>query len=280
MMIALTQRNLKLFFRDKTSVFFSFLSAVIILGLYILFLGDVQGQNLGLEDGRYFTDLWMISGILAVTGMTSALGGLGIMVEDKTSGVEKDFLISPLINMKRILSHLFSAIFVSLLMSLMTLILAEGYLLINGKDILTGMQLFQMLGILVLSTISSASMVFFVVAFIQSNNAFTTLSIIVGTISGFLTGIYVPIGSLPSAVQMVIKLFPPSHSALLFKQVMMGEVLSSVPIEIVKPIELQLGIVYEVGDITLTHLHSILYLVFTALLFLALSYFTSKINRK
>lgn len=280
MMIALTQRNLKLFFRDKISVFFSFLSAVIILGLYILFLGDVQGQNLGLEDGRYFTDLWMISGILAVTGMTSALGGLGIMVEDKTSGVEKDFLISPLNNMKRILSHLFSAIFVSLLMSLMTLILAEGYLLINGKDILTGMQLFQMLGILVLSTISSASMVFFVVAFIQSNNAFTTLSIIVGTISGFLTGIYVPIGSLPSVVQMVIKLFPPSHSALLFKQVMMGEVLSSVPIEIVKPIELQLGIVYEVGDITLTHLHSILYLVFTALLFLALSYFTSKINRK
>lgn len=204
MMIALTQRNLKLFFRDKTSVFFSFLSAVIILGLYILFLGDVQGQNIGLEDGRYFTDLWMISGILAVTGMTSALGSLGIMVEDKTSGVEKDFLISPLNNMKRILSHLFSAIFVSLLMSLMTLILAEGYLLINGKDILTGMQLFQML----------------------------------------------------------------------------GEVLSSVPIEIVKPIELQLGIVYEVGDITLTHLHSILYLVFTALLFLALSYFTSKINRK
>lgn len=280
MMIALTQRNLKLFFRDKTSVFFSFLSAVIILGLYILFLGDVQGQNLGLEDGRYFTDLWMISGILAVTGMTSALGSLGIMVEDKTSGVEKDFLISPLNNMKRILSHLFSAIFVSLLMSLMTLILAEGYLLINGKDILTGMQLFQMLGILMLSTVSSASLVFFVVAFIQSNNAFTTLSIIVGTISGFLTGIYVPIGSLPSTVQMVIKLFPPSHSALLFKQVMMGEVLSSVPIEIVKPIELQLGIVYEVGDITLTHLHSILYLVFTVLLFLALSYFTSKKNRK
>ena len=35
-------RNIRLFFRDKTSVFFSFLSVLIIVGLYALFLGDAQ----------------------------------------------------------------------------------------------------------------------------------------------------------------------------------------------------------------------------------------------
>jgi multidrug/hemolysin transport system permease protein len=40
-MRAFTVRNLKVFFRDKSSVFFSLLSAIIIIGLYVLFLGDV-----------------------------------------------------------------------------------------------------------------------------------------------------------------------------------------------------------------------------------------------
>ena len=39
-MIAFAKRNLKLFFRDKSSVFFSLLSVLIVLGLYVLFLGD------------------------------------------------------------------------------------------------------------------------------------------------------------------------------------------------------------------------------------------------
>lgn len=37
---AFISRILKLYFRDKTAVFFSLLSSFIIIGLYILFLGD------------------------------------------------------------------------------------------------------------------------------------------------------------------------------------------------------------------------------------------------
>ncbi|HCD44303.1 MAG TPA: ABC transporter, partial [Lachnoclostridium sp.] len=35
------ERNLKLFFRDRSAVFFYLLSVFIIIGLYALFLGDV-----------------------------------------------------------------------------------------------------------------------------------------------------------------------------------------------------------------------------------------------
>ena len=46
--MALSIRNLRLFVRDKALVFFSFLSVIIILGLYVLFLGDIQVQNLNI----------------------------------------------------------------------------------------------------------------------------------------------------------------------------------------------------------------------------------------
>ena len=39
-MILFAKRNLKLFFRDKSSVFFSLLAVLIVIGLYAFFLGN------------------------------------------------------------------------------------------------------------------------------------------------------------------------------------------------------------------------------------------------
>ena len=36
-----------------------------------------------------------------------------------------------------------------------------------------------------------------------------------------MTGIYLPVGMLPAAMQTVVKLFPVSHAALLMRRVMM-----------------------------------------------------------
>ncbi|MDF2686761.1 MAG: hypothetical protein K0S55_1944, partial [Clostridia bacterium] len=41
-MITIAIRNLKLFFRDKSGVVMSFLAVFVILGLYVLFLGDIM----------------------------------------------------------------------------------------------------------------------------------------------------------------------------------------------------------------------------------------------
>ena len=47
-MVALTKRNLKLYFSNKMSVFFSMLGALIAFGLYIIFLQKIC-RILGLE---------------------------------------------------------------------------------------------------------------------------------------------------------------------------------------------------------------------------------------
>ena len=41
-MLLMTRRGLKIFLKDRASVFFSLLAPLIILLLYVLFLGDVQ----------------------------------------------------------------------------------------------------------------------------------------------------------------------------------------------------------------------------------------------
>src|SRR4030067_1637252 len=96
--VNLIKRNLKLFFRDRASVFFSFLAVFIIIGLYVLFLGNMMvegfGEVLG-DDARFSVDSWIMAGILSVVSITTTLGAFGIMVDDKTKNILKDFLSSP-----------------------------------------------------------------------------------------------------------------------------------------------------------------------------------------
>ena len=96
-MTGFTARNLKVFFKDRTSVFFSLLSVFIIIVLYVLFLGDVWIT--GLEDltgVRYLMDSWIMAGLLTITSVTTTMGAYGIMVEDKAKKINKDFTASPI----------------------------------------------------------------------------------------------------------------------------------------------------------------------------------------
>ena len=62
-MINIAKRNIRLFFRDKTSVFFSSLSVIIIMSLYVLFLGDMMSNWEGGVTGvRFLMDSWIVAG--------------------------------------------------------------------------------------------------------------------------------------------------------------------------------------------------------------------------
>lgn len=90
-------RNLKLFFRDKSSVFFSLLAVFVIIGLYVLFLGNMITSGLQWlgEGARFIMDSWIMAGLLAVTSLTTTMGAFGVMIEDRTKKVMKDFTASP-----------------------------------------------------------------------------------------------------------------------------------------------------------------------------------------
>lgn len=282
-MLNITSRNLRLYFRQKNMVFFSLLGVFIILGLYLLFLGDLWYSYLNnIVNPQALLSSWIIAGIVSVSTITTAMGAAGILVEDRDSRRLKDFTASPISRSKIIGGYLLSIFVVGLLMSLLTLLMGEVYIVSIGGSFLSLLSTIKVLGVLVLSVMASSSLVFFVVSFLSSTGAFTTASTLIGSLIGFLTGIYLPVGTLPQSIQMVIKLFPISHASLLLRHVLMEqpmqESFSGVPAQYLDHFRQLMGITYSYGDFTATPVHHALVLLGVSVLFyfLSLLVFTKK----
>ena len=275
-MINLMVRNLKLYFRDRNAVFFSLLGVFLIIILYLLFLGDVWAGDYPDRDGiRFAIDSWIMGGVLAVTSFTTTLGALGTMVEDKTKKIKKDFVASPLSRNSLTGGYILSTIVVGIVMSLATLMIAEAFIVIKGGSLLSPLDLLKMLGLILLATVSNSAIVVFMVSFFNTLNAYGTASSLVGTLIGFLTGIYLPIGVFPSAVKWLIKLFPPSHAASLMRQVMMRagveQVFAGAPVEMTTEFKRHMGMELTFGDTAVSAGVSILILTITGIIFYLLA---------
>ena len=275
-MFNLAQRNLRLFFRDKSTVFFSLMAVFIIIGLYVLFLGDTIAKDMtDVKDARFLMDSWIMGGLLAVTSVTTTLGAFGTMVEDRAKGNAKDFYASPLKRYEIAGGYVISSFMVGIIMCVITFVLAEIYIVANGGELLPVHGIVKVFGLILLSVLSSSAMVFFLVSFFSSTNAFATASTVIGTLIGFLTGIYIPIGNLPDAVQLIVKIFPVTHAGVLFRQVFMSEPLetafSDLPANAGASFKEELGIILKFGDQTFQASGHILVLVGVTVIFFGLA---------
>lgn len=278
-------RNLKVFFKDKTAVFFSLLAVFIIIGLYALFLGDVWVESFGdMRETRYLMDSWIMAGLLAVISVTTTMGAYGTMVEDKSKGVNKDFIVSPVKKHDIVMGYILSAVIIGIIMSVIAFVLAQVYIVINGGNFLNFSQTIKTLGLIILATLTNSSIVLFVVSFFNSSNAFATASTIIGTLIGFITGIYLPVGSLPNAVQWIVKCFPVSHAASLFRQVMMERPMSvtfaGASETAAAEFKEMMGVTFSFGNGEVSPYISIIILICTAALFYTLSLFNLYRSRR
>lgn len=252
-MIAFAKRNLKLYIRDKSMVLFSLLAVFIVIALYVLFLGDVyKGDLKEFERADELMDNWVMAGVLAITSMTTTLGMLGTMVRDKYEHIEKDFFVAPVKRWQIAGGYMISAYGVGVIMTWIAFLVAEIYIVANGGDMIGLHNTLKIVGISLVSSLMNTAVALFLVSLFRSMNAFATANTIMGTLIGFLTGIYLPIGSYPEGVQWLVKLFPVSHAALVFRNVMMESVMdvsfAGIPGGIVEEIKEELGMVYLFGD--------------------------------
>lgn len=276
----LVQRNLRVFFRDRSAVFFSFLSVIIIIGLYALFLADTQVKSLKSlvgdgQDIRFLVDSWIMGGLLAVNTVTVSLGALAVMVRDQETKAMRDFMTAPIRRTTIVLSYIIAAFIIGVAITLAGLLVMEFYITISGGQWLTAEALVKTIGVLLLCIINSTAMLFFVTSFVRSSTAFSTVSTITGTMIGFLAGIYVPIGVLPQSVQYVIQVFPTSHGAVLLRQLFMEKPLESVfanaPAEVLTQYTKVFGVEFYLEDKALEPQWMLLYLAGTSLVFILLS---------
>lgn len=267
-----TIRNLKLYRRDKGALLFSILAVFIIIGLYVFFLGDIYKSDLKeFERAGEMLDNWVMAGVLAVTSVTTTMGMLGTLVRDKEEGILKDFYCAPVKQHAIIGGYWLSTYIVGVCMSILAFVLAEVYVVAAGGKILEGKYILLVMGMILFTSFVNTSMMLLLVSFFKTINAFTTASTILGTLIGFITGIYLPIGMYPNAVQMVIKCFPASHAAVLFRKLMMAEVMEDafygVPAEVVLDVKKHLGIVYVWEDLVVETRTSIFFMLAASIIF-------------
>ncbi|WP_366248531.1 ABC transporter permease [Terribacillus aidingensis] len=222
----LTKRSNRLYFRDKTAVFMSLLTTGIIIVLYLLFLADVttdsaQQAAQGAAGMKELMQSWLLAGIIVVISLTVTLSVLGTMIEDAASNQLHALLITPITRTQLVIGYLLSAWLIAVLFSVGALLLAQSYFWLTDKPTVSWNSLLLAIVLIMLITFSSAAFLFAITVLIRSRKSFSSMGTLVGTLSGFLLGIYIPIGQLPVFVQEITKFFPPTYGVAALRDVLM-----------------------------------------------------------
>jgi len=276
-MIGLVRRHCLLYFRDKTHVFFSMLSVLITILLYILFLSAIMTESIANElpdvelsaVGRVISGM-VLAGTIAVATVSTSISGILRLVIDRED-ISKDFYVSPIARFKLHFSYVISSWIISFIMSFMALVATVFYLSSANVFEFSIAQYFKLLVTLILGVISANSMMFLFACAIRSRNAFSSISSIIGTLIGFLAGVYIPVGNLPAGVVSIIQFFPTAHTASMFRQVLAGDKLTSLmyqaPYGLQNEIESFFGVRFQIGEFTTGFIFSALLLVITSVMF-------------
>ena len=257
-MLELISRNRKVYTRDRLAFAMSFLSVIILILVYQVFLGQIQidaikealNSDTASTDTIQMVNYWLISGLTTIISMTSTLGAFGVMVSDREKKLSEDFKVSPVSNFKIELSYAIFAILFGIVMTMFSCIFAIG--MFNGFSSLldfSTMDYLSILGVVSMGTVLAATIILPILAFIRTSSAFTTLSTIVGTFIGFISGVYLSIGSVGESLQQIMTWFPLTQVNALLKQILMkyaiSKVFDKVPTSIVTNYKGSYGVILQ-----------------------------------
>ena len=219
-LISLVTRNIKIFYRTKGNIFFSMLSIIILVALHFAIFRDMSTDNwvaitsqtsgfmISREYLNWLVDSLMFSAIIPIGAVTISLITLGIMVADKEHNVLSDFLVSPIRRNTLLASYLVSSFvigFVSL--SLFTIFFQIYFWFMYGIS-------FSILQFVFITIAKIGSLVFsnvfilLLISFVKKQESLSGLGAIIGTLVGFLTGAYIPIGMFGEIIGNILSALP------------------------------------------------------------------------
>lgn len=253
---SLTLRNLKRYYRDKSALFFSLLSVLIVVALHLFFLADMQIDSIktALGDSQDVDQLiyaWIVGGLLCIPAVSVPLILLTFKVDDVVEGVQDDLFVTPVNRIYIMFGYIFAAWIAGFAMTLLTLALGEIFILIKGGPLLCAVSLLKILGIVGMTILAFSGFSFFVIIRLKTNSALMVVNTILNTLIGFFAGLYIPIGFLSDGVATAIKVFPLSHAAALLRQIMMQasmeQTFHNTPIHVINIVRQNYGIDLVLG---------------------------------
>lgn len=217
----LTKRNIKLFFKDKGLFLTSLITPLILLVLYITFLGNLYKdayQGIGLSDELIngFVAGQLVSSILAVSCVTVAFSSNFLMVQDKVTGAIKDITITPVKSKTLSLSYYLSSLAATFIICFSALGIGLLYIAIVGwylsfvDVILLALDVF----ILVMFGTAISSVINY---FLSSQGQISAVGSIVSSCYGFICGAYMPIATFSTGLQKVLSFLPGTYGTSLLR---------------------------------------------------------------
>ena len=250
-LIYLVKRNTKLFFKDKGTFFTSLIAPLILLLLFVTFLGNVYRDSFhaAIPKGMEFPDTivegfvggFLLSSLLAVSCVTVSFCANMIMVQDKVTGAISDLTIAPVKKSVLAISYYISTVFVTLLINFVTIGVGLLYLhqvgwYLNGKDVAC---IFLDATLLVLFGTAFSSVLCY---FLKSQGGISAVGTIVSSCYGFICGAYMPISQFSEGIQKLISFLPGTYGTGLLRNHFMNGVYDEIeanyfPAEVVKDIK-------------------------------------------
>lgn len=224
---ALIKRNIKLYFRDKGMFFSSLITPIILLILFITFLGSIYRDSFAsalsaaginadavLIDGCVGGQL--ISSLLAVTCITVAFCSNLIMIKDKTSGARRDLTVSPLHLSTLGFSYYLASLISTLIINLTAAAVSLAYLAFVGWYLSSADVLLLILDVFLLTMFGTAlsSCVNF---FLSSDGQASAVGTIVSAGYGFICGAYMPVSNFSPTLQKILSFLPGTYGTVLLR---------------------------------------------------------------
>lgn len=223
---ALLKRNIKMFFKDKGLFFTSLITPLILLVLYITFLGNVYRDSFemafpeGMEVPGKLLDAavggQLISSLLAVCCVTVAFCSNMLMVQDKVTGARKDFIITPVKRTTMAFSYYVATLISTLLICLVAagagfLYLGKVGWYLSGKDVA-----FLLLDVflLVMFGVALSSIINF---FLSTQGQISAVGSMVSSMYGFICGAYMPISQFGEGLQKALSFLPGTYATSLLR---------------------------------------------------------------
>lgn len=224
-------RNRKLFFRDKGMLFSALITPFILIILYATFLANVYRESFegALPEGFKITDKLLngtvagqlAAALLAVSCVTVTFCVALTMVQDRVSGADKDFAVSPVKRSKVFLAYYISTALNSMMVNFVALALCFVYMGIMGWFLSVTDVLLIILDeiLLVLFGTAVGSIVIYPA---KTQGQMSAIGTIISAGYGFICGAYMPISNFGEGLQKTMSFLPSTYGTALIKNHMLA----------------------------------------------------------
>lgn len=230
----LVSRNVKLYFKDKGTFLTSLLSPLILLVLFVTFLGSVyessllagipQGVQISKELVKNFTISWLFSSLLGVSAVTVAFCSNIIMAQDKVNGAVYDLMVAPIKKSTLSISYFIANMIATLVVCFAVTTVGLVYIgsiswYYTAADVaLIYLDVF-------LAVFFGCSLSAVVLNFVSTQGGVGAVSSLISSLYGFVCGAYMPIAQFAKPIRDFISILPGTYSIGLLRTHYLGSVI-------------------------------------------------------